>query len=150
MTAAAPLTPTPTGDVAATGDVTGLHLLHLPRHRLHPAAGPPLIPGPALTHVATDAPPAVAVTTIADMAAPVAPHHAATGPGLAPTAARPRRTHTPVADATGPAPGPIPGLPAVGACTGGLRAGLNASLPDPHPEATEAAQSPDRQDALSV
>lgn len=46
--------------MAATGDVTGLH--HLP------AAGPPLAQGPALTPDATGGPPAVAVTTIPDMA----------------------------------------------------------------------------------
>lgn len=138
MEAAALLTLSATGGVAATGDATGLHLL---QHHLHPTAGPPLIPGPALTLVATDVPPAVAVTTIRDMAAAAAPHHAATGPSLAPTAAHPRRTGTRVADDTGPAPG----LPAVGASTGGLLAGSDAGYPE-----SEAAQGPDRQDALSV
>lgn len=86
------------GDVTATGDVTGLHHHHL-------AAGPPLAPGPALTLVATGLPPAVAVTTIADMAVDANPHHGATGPTLAPTAPHLHQTGTTITDATGPAPG---------------------------------------------
>lgn len=126
--------PSLAGALAATGDGTGLH-----RQHLRPAAGPPLIPGPALTLVAVDVPPAVAVKTIEDTAvdATAAPHHAATGPALTPTAAHPPQTGTRSADTTGPAPDP----PAVRAGTGG---------PDPHPEPTGAAQSPNLQDDLSV
>lgn len=137
--AAAP--PSPAGDVAATGDVTDLQRLRL-------AAGPPLIPGPALTPVATDAPPAVAVTTTRDMAvdAIAAPRHAATGPALTPTAARPPQTGTRVAETAGPAPG----LPPVKADAGGWRARSAAGRPDPHPEPTGAGQSLNLRAALSV
>jgi len=104
VTAMVPLPLSATGDGVATGGDTGLHLLL--QHLLHPAASLPLVPGPALTLVATDVPPAVAVTTIAvmAMAATAAPHHSTTGPTLAPTAARPRQTGTHVVDTTGPAP----------------------------------------------
>lgn len=99
VTAAVPLALAATGDGVATGDGTGLLL----QHHLHPAAGLPPAPGPALTLVATDVPPAVAVTTIADMAvaATAAPHPGTTRPTLA----RPRQTGTHVVGATGPAPG---------------------------------------------
>lgn len=125
--------PSPAGDAASTGDVTDLRRLRL-------AAGLPLIPGPALTPVATDAPPAVAATTTRDTAT------AATGPAPTPTAAHPPQTGTRVAGTTGPAPG----LPLVKADTGGWRAGSAAGRPDPHPEPTGAGQSPSPRDALSV
>lgn len=134
--------PSLAGAVAATGDGTGLH-----RQHLRPAAGPPLIPGPALILVAVDVPPAVAAKTIEDTAvdAAAAPHHA-TGPALTPTAAHPLQTGTRSADTTGPAPDP----PAVRAGTGGRLAGSDACCPDPHPQPTGAAQSQNLQDALSV
>lgn len=123
VAAAAPPALAATGGAPATGGVTGLHHLHrLHRlHHLHPAAGPPLDRGPALTLAATDVPPAVAViaTTDITMAAAAGPHHAATEPTLAPTAARPHQTGTPIVDAIGPVPGPAPGLTAVGTGTGG-------------------------------
>lgn len=101
--AEAPLGLVATGDAAATGDATGL------QNRLHPAAGPPLAADPALTLAATDHLPAVAVTTIVDMAVAADPRHATTEPGLVPTADHLCQTGTRVAGATGPAPS----LPAV-------------------------------------
>lgn len=97
---------------AATEDGTGLH-----RQHLRPAADPPLIPGPALTLVAVDVPPAVAVKNIEDTAVDgtAAPHHASPGPALTPTAAHPPQTGTRSADTTGPAQNP----PSVRAGTGG-------------------------------
>lgn len=130
--AAAAAPPPPAGDAASTGDVTDLRRLRL-------AAGLPLIPGPALTPVATGAPPAVAATTTRDTATDAT---AATGPAPTPTAAHPPQTGTRVAETTGPAPS----LPPVKADTGGWRAGSA----DPHPEHTGAGQSPDLRDALSV
>lgn len=100
VTIAFPLPLAATEDGEATGDGTGLH------HH-HPAAGPPLAAGPALTLVATDVPPAVAVTVIADMAvdATAAPHLNTIGHALAPIAAHPHQTGTPIINATGPTPG---------------------------------------------
>lgn len=146
LTAGAPLTPAAKGDAAPTGDVTGIHHLRLLHHPHLEGAGPPLVPGPAPTLVATGFPRVVAAVTTAEMAAAATLHRAATGPALAPTAARPRQTGTHIADARGPAPG----LPAVGAGTGGLRAGSDAGFPDPRPEPTEAAQDPGLEDAPSV
>lgn len=110
VTVAAPLALAVTGDAPPTGDVIGPHL--------HPAAVPHLAPGPALTLVATGLHPAVAVTTIADMAVAVtvAPRHDATGSILTPTVAHPHQTGTLTTGPTGLAPG----LPAGGADTGGL------------------------------
>lgn len=145
VTAAIPLPLAATGDAAATGDGTGLILL---QHPLHPAAGLPLTPGPALTRVATDVPPAVGVTTIADLAvaATDAPHQGTIGPTLAPTAAHPHQTGTRVVDATGPAPS----LQAIGEDTGGLGVRLDVGFPDLHPEPTGSAPGPVRQDVLSA
>lgn len=105
VTAAVPLPLAATGDGVTTGDGTGHHHHHL-QNLLHPTAGLPLAPGPVPTLVATDVPPAVVVTTIADMAAAAttAPHHGTTGPTLAPTAAHPCQTGTRAVDTTGPAP----------------------------------------------
>lgn len=102
----------------AVGDVTGLHPLHLPTH--HRVARLHLAPDPALILAATDAPPVVAVWTTADILVAIAVlHHAATGLTLAPVAAQPRGTGTPVmADITGLAPGPVQGLLAAGVGTG--------------------------------
>lgn len=89
------------GDVAATGDVIGPHLPHL-----RPAVGPLQIPDPALTLVAIDVPLAVAVKTVTDTAvgATAAPHHAATGPAPAHTAAHQTSPQDP--ETTGHAPDP--------------------------------------------
>lgn len=88
------------GDEAATGDATGLHL--------RPAAGPLQILDPALTLVAIDVPLAVAVKTVTDTAvgASAAPHHGATGPAHAHTAAHPLQTGPQDTETTGHAPDP--------------------------------------------
>lgn len=93
------------GDEAATGDATGLHLQHL-----RPAAGPLQILDPALTLVAIDVPLAVAVKIVTDTAvgATAAPHHGATGPAHAHTAAHPLQTGPQDTATTGHAPDPPP------------------------------------------
>lgn len=134
-----------TGDVVATGGVTGLHLL---QHHLHLAADPPLTPGPALTPAATDLPLAVDVTTIADMAVAdtTAPHPAASGHTLVLTVAHPHQTGTHVTDATGHTTGPAPGLRAFRTDTEGLR----DCHPNHHPGLTGATRGPNLQGTQSV
>lgn len=146
--AAPPLALTITGDVAATGDITDLHL----PHHLHQAAHPPLAPDPALTLVATGNPQNADVLTTADMVVVVtaAPDRVTTELILAPTAAHPPETHTLTADATSPVLGLAPGLPATGAETGDPQASSDADFLDPQPDPTGTGQDPGLLGVLSV
>lgn len=90
--------------VAVKGGGTGLLHLHRP---LLPAAGPLVIPGPALALVVTELLHVVAVKTTPGMAvaATSAHHPVATGPAIIPPPGYPPRTDTRARDVIGPAPG---------------------------------------------
>lgn len=111
-----------TEDVKVTEGVTVRHLPH-PLLHLHPAVGPLLAPGPALTPAAVDDPHAVAVIIITHIVAvgiTTVLHHAGTGPTLAHTAALHHDIDTLIADTTGPAQDPAPGLLVTGAGRAGV------------------------------
>lgn len=95
--------------VAVKGGGAGLRLQHRPPPP--PAAGPLVIPGPALALVVTEGLHAVAVKTTPGMAVGGTAAHrpAATEPAIIPTPGHPPRTDTRVGDVTGPAPGLTPG-----------------------------------------
>lgn len=86
---------------AAKGGGTGLH------RRLRPAAGPRVIPGPALALVVTEGLHVVAVKTTPGMAVggTAARRPQAIGPAVIPIPAHPPQTYTPARDVTGLAPG---------------------------------------------
>lgn len=87
---------------------TGLHLHHRP---LLPAAGPLVIPGPALALAVTEGLHVVAVKTNPGMAVGGTTAHrpVATGPAVIPTPVHPPRTDTRARDVIGLAPGLTPG-----------------------------------------
>lgn len=131
---------------AAKGAGTGLHLRRRP---LRPAAGPRVIPGPALGLVVTEYLRAVAVKTTPGTAVggTAGRPPSATGRAVIPTPARPPRTDTLAGDITGPAPGRR--AIRAGAGTGGSPAGPAAGFPNP-PGPAEAVQSLCLQDAPSI
>lgn len=132
--------------VAVKEGGTGLHLHRRPRL---PAAGPLVIPGPALGLVVTEVLHVVAVKTTQGMAVgrTTARHPVATGPAITPTPIHPPRTDTRARDVIGPALGHAPGHQAIIADVG--TAGTATGFPDLL-EATGASQNLHLQDALSI
>lgn len=97
------------------------------RHRpLLPAAGPLIIPGPALALVVTEGLHVVAVKTTPGLAVGGTAAHRPvdTGPAVIPTPVHPPRTDTRAGDVIGPAPGPTTGhAPARQAIRAGIGTG---------------------------